>query len=621
MIRNESKILERCLNALVGTVDLFCIHDTGSTDTTRDIAREFLQEHTGSLTTSEWKNFGFNRTKSFEAAKQLVIDLKWNLEETYGLLLDADMVFVSGTLKQEKLTEKGYSLIQTNGNLEYPNCRLVRMDYDWKCVGVTHEYWDGPTVALPKSVACIEDKNDGGCKSDKFERDVKLLEKGLEEEPNNVRYMFYLAQTYHSLGRHRDSIAMYKKRIASGGWFEEIWYSHYMIGKTYLSIGDPIRAESWLLRAYKYRPERIESIYVLTRYFREIGDHYKAYSYMKKGIHAQISNDSLFIEKDVYTELFHYERSILEYYVNKDKNDGLRASVDYLTRSTSLAPSVLSNIEFYVSPIGDAYPITNLPSPFGPEFKPSAISIRNYPFANVRYINYWIENGEYKTPPEKCVLTENAYVNLDTGEVVTKMLDSSIQLERRNVHVKGLEDVRLYGKDRFTATVLEYSDGPRVLDGRYNSESGNYEDYTILKSPENRYCEKNWLPIEESGNFIYDWFPFRIIGPNPKIVSTPPIFSLFRGSAPPIRVDNEWWVLVHIAHYSKPRKYYHCLVVLNDVYTPIRFSLPFVFKSIGIEYCISFRSIGETLECYTSTFDSNPAKIIIQKSRLYWISI
>jgi len=326
MVRNESKILRRCLDALVGIADAFCIHDTGSTDTTRDIASEFLQEHTGSLTKSEWKNFGTNRTESFREAKKCVEALKWDLTQTYGLLLDADMVFVPGTLKKETLTEVGYTLIQLNGNLEYPNCRLVRMDRDWECVGVTHEYWDGPTTALPRSVAYIEDKNDGGCKADKFERDARLLEEGLKEDPTNARYMFYLAQTYNALGRLPEAIEMYKKRIGAGGWFEEIWFSHYMIGKSYLSLGDPIQFEAWMLRAHKYRPERAEAMYQLTKHFREKGDNWKAYGYLQKGRQIPKPTDSLFVEKDVYNDLFDYEATILDFYVDKLR-DGLRDSM------------------------------------------------------------------------------------------------------------------------------------------------------------------------------------------------------------------------------------------------------------------------------------------------------
>jgi glycosyltransferase involved in cell wall biosynthesis len=197
MVRNESRILERCLNSVQGLVDAFCIHDTGSTDTTREIARSFLEtgKRKGCLTESVWKDFGTNRTTSFQAAQDYLTTAGWDLKTTYGLLLDADMMFHPGSLKEQTLGEIGYSIVQCAGTLEYPNCRLVRMDHPWRCQGVTHEYWDGPTSKLDKATCWIEDHNDGGCKSDKFERDARLLEEGLRETPTNERYMFYLAQT------------------------------------------------------------------------------------------------------------------------------------------------------------------------------------------------------------------------------------------------------------------------------------------------------------------------------------------------------------------------------------------------------------------------------------------
>ena len=622
MVKNESKIIERCMKSVEGFVDAFCVTDTGSTDNTRDIVKDFLKTRKGCLIECEWKNFGHNRTISFAAAQDYVRNmLKWELSDTYGILLDGDMVFVPGTLKQQRLGDVGYSIIQIAGNLQYPNCRLVRMDFAWKCVGVTHEYWDGPTKALSKDICYIDDRNDGGCKSDKFERDARLLEKGLEEEPENVRYMFYLAQTYHSLGRWKDSADMYAKRIAGGGWYEEVWYSHYMIAQCHLSLGDPIEFERWMLLAFKNNPRRAESVYKLTKYFREQSQHYKSYHYMKLGKDIPLSTESLFIERDVYLGLFHYEQSILEYYVHPGSREGARASVAYWLSDNALQQSVLSNYEFYAKPIGNVQPIRNFPSPFGPEFRPSAISLREYPYANVRYVNYWIENGEYKTPPGKCVITENAYVNLETGELQMAMKDASVSLPRRQVAVKGLEDIRLYGIDRFTATVQEYSEGVSILDGRYNAETGNYEDVSVLESPFNRTCEKNWLPIGDTENFIYDWHPLQILGPNPKVYETPPMFSMFRGSAPPVPVEDGWWALVHMVQYSKPRKYYHCFVSFDNNWRPRKVSIPFVFASPSIEYCVSFRIANGAAECYASFMDSNPARVTIPMSEIEWVSI
>ena len=618
MVKNESRILERCLKSVEGLVDAFFILDTGSTDNTVEIATEFLKTHTGRVTECPWRDFGYNRTRSFENAQMYLQSmLAWDLKDTYGLLLDADMEFVPGKLKEQTLGEIGYTIVQLAGNLEYPNCRLVRMDYKWKCKGVTHEYWDGTTHPLTKDICYINDRNDGGCKSDKFERDARLLEKGLKDEPTNVRYMFYLAQTYHSLQKWKESIAMYKRRIAGGGWFEEVWYSHYMIAQCYLSLKDPIRFEAWMLRAYKYHPKRAESIYKLTKYFRENAEHYKAYHYAELGCKIPIPNDSLFIEKDVYTGLFDYEKSILDYYVKPDKKEGLIHTFQYLLKDERYAQNVLSNMKFYVQPISYSPVKFRLESPFGEKYRSSAISIDKAPYANVRWVNYWIENGEYKTPNDEPVMTENAYTNLDTGEVLMCMKDSSVDLPRRDVRVKGLEDIRLCD-GKFTATVQEYSEGVRVLQGDYNKETGNYENCKLLESPENRHCEKNWLMIPGTEDILYDWFPFRVIGKNPVTHQVPPLFKLFRGSAPPFRKGNEWWVLVHMVEYSKPRVYYHCFVILDENYKPKKVSLPFIFNEMPtIEYCVC---ATETM-FYISTNDKDSAWVEYSANKLDWISI
>ena len=80
MVKNESKILQRCLEAVEGIVDAFCICDTGSTDNTCEIARSFLETHKGCLTETVWKDFGHNRTLSFVGARDYVRDvLQWDL--------------------------------------------------------------------------------------------------------------------------------------------------------------------------------------------------------------------------------------------------------------------------------------------------------------------------------------------------------------------------------------------------------------------------------------------------------------------------------------------------------------------------------------------------------------
>jgi glycosyltransferase involved in cell wall biosynthesis len=641
MVKNESRILERCLKAVEGVVDAYCIHDTGSTDNTCEIANKWLMTHNGCLTHSEWKDFGYNRTQSFIGAYDYVKTTDWDPKTTYGLLLDADMVFHPEKLKEQTLELAGYTVIQVAGHLAYPNTRLVRMDHPWTCRGVTHEYWDGPSTSLPRDICWIEDQNDGGCKSDKFTRDARLLEQGLKDEPENVRYMFYLAQTYHSLGRWKDSIAMYKKRYEAGGWDEERWYSLYMIAQSYLTLGDAGKFESWMLRARAFRPGRAESVYKLAKYFREKGEHYKSYQYVQMGKDIPLSGDSLFIETPVYTGLFEYEATILLYYLDR-KQEGLLQTTKYLLRDTAEnMDNVYKNMSFYVQPLGKGFrnhPVMR--DAAGSDYHPTSVSVFRHQGKvchNVRFVNYSIDqrNGSYMMKngdwsSGHTVMTQNVFWD---GTTERKMDDGSVLLPRnQNANIRGLEDLRVYtdskGELRFMATQREYTEKSRILGGIYDMRLGRYRDCEVYEPPTPTECEKNWLPIEGTEDIVYSWHPLQVGQLKDKTLEittthpTPWLFRHIRGSAIPFRIDNELWVLTHCVEYSSPRKYFHSMVVLNaKTYKPLRMSLPFSFRKTEIEYCIGMRPQERAIEFVFSSWDDNPLITEIPLESFQWLQL
>jgi glycosyltransferase involved in cell wall biosynthesis len=194
MIKNEEKIIERCILSAIPIIDAVCITDTGSTDNTVNKVNDLFNKLniTGKVFVDEWKNFGYNRNNSFINCVTYCKELGWDLNETYGLLVDADMKLVVKNFNKNILNSNGYKIIQDNSSIEYYNTRFLKMSIEWKCVGVTHEYWDGSeTDSLGKDLIYIDDIGDGGCKSDKIQRDINLLEQGIIDEPTNVRYYFY----------------------------------------------------------------------------------------------------------------------------------------------------------------------------------------------------------------------------------------------------------------------------------------------------------------------------------------------------------------------------------------------------------------------------------------------
>jgi hypothetical protein len=452
--------------------------------------------------------------------------------------------------------------------------------------------------------------------------------------------MFYLGQTYHSLGRWKDSINMYKLRIAAGGWEEEIWYSMYMIAQCYLALEQPEKFEAWMVRAYKYRPSRAEPLYKLAKYFREKSDHYKAFAYVKKGRGIQVSNDSLFVEKNVYAGLFDYEATILHYYLDHPKSKGLEESMRYLLKDQSHMDNVYNNIYFYIEPLeGDVVSHPIVRDTHGQNFHPSSVCFFEHEgqlYHNVRFVNYFYDwtNGQYISrngnfSQSNQIRTQNA---IWTPHATTPMRDDSVTLPRRSTNIVGLEDVRVYtnrvGRLCFVSTSVEYSEKIRILHGEYNL-NGTYTNCKVLQPPTDTHCEKNWLPINHTNDIIYNWYPMTVgfIKDDRLVIhtthTTPWFFRHLRGSAIPFRVDDTYWCLLHFVEYSNPRKYYHCFVKLDlDTYKPLAISLPFVFrKGNAIEYCLGCMRENEKIVFGFSTYDDNPCLMKIPMSQIQWLSI
>ena len=228
--------------------------------------------------------------------------------------------------KKEDLGEYGdYKITQyvNDGETFYYNVRLIKMSLPWKCFGVTHESWkcgkpgENRSAVFPEmSKIWIVDIDDGGCKKNKFERDIKMLLDALETE-NEIemksRYHFYLGQSYMCIGKFEESIDHYKKRLSYGGWDEEEWLSMYMIVKNYYFLKNYEEMEKWAIKAYEMRPIRADQLAVICDAFLRIKDYDKARKYMELGIKIPLpAREMLYVSKKIYSTFFHYIHFELE---------------------------------------------------------------------------------------------------------------------------------------------------------------------------------------------------------------------------------------------------------------------------------------------------------------------
>jgi glycosyltransferase involved in cell wall biosynthesis len=648
MIKNESRIIKRLIESTFPIADAVCICDTGSTDNTVEVLTDYFKglqipakiyngpEHL-------WKNFGYNRSQSFLAAVAYCNELGWDPEHTYALVMDADMqLVVKPEFKKSMLTSAGYKMIQKAGSLEYYNSRFLKIGHPWSCVGVTHEYWDGAntdTITMDKMY--INDVGDGGCKSDKFERDVRLLEEGLKESPNNPRYLFYLAQSYKDSGQHDKAIEFYKKRIDAGGWYEEIWYAMYTIMKLYAEKKDWAQMEMWGMKAYEYRKERSENLLYLVRFFKDRRQYFKAWHYWLLGAGIKRPDDLLFIETDCYERGFDYERTIIHDYIfPHKKHDSTTYAIDYFNKWGE--HSCYMNLQWFVQKIPGI--VRELPFKQIGDYVPTSTSmlpLEDGKFRlNVRYVNYRIQpNGSYlmmengKLSGDNPVRTMNYTCLMDQNyNVITPLKKMEPAFAPvHNTHIKGLEDLRIFydaeGKLRFFGTTMEYSHNGKIqqVTGYYNTLAGRLEDLKHLKAPQDTDCEKNWISYK-GDRVIYGWNPFRICRPDVDgrlqievLQETPKIMSHMRGSTNLVEDSGFFYGLTHCVMYTTPRKYYHMVVKIDGEQDKIvAHTLPFFFCNNAIEYTLGFNKQGDTYTAIVSQNDCNPVLVQFKDIDLVW---
>jgi tetratricopeptide (TPR) repeat protein len=266
IVKNESRVMERCLNCLLPVLDFVCITDTGSTDNTVEIITNWCTEHNlpYKVHVDTWVNFAHNRSNSFTNAK------KTFPEATYCLLVDADMKMeVMPNFCKQDLKDNYYTLEQYHGDFSYTNIRIISMHLNWVCKGVTHESWwaDNSGNKSHYTGLRIDDIGDGGAKGDKFIRDKKLLSEALNRKDlakdERSRYHFYLGQTLKDSGEYEESIKHYLWYINNPkyGYYEYVYLSHYHIGICYERMGKDKEAMEWYYKSYEFRNERLEGLY------------------------------------------------------------------------------------------------------------------------------------------------------------------------------------------------------------------------------------------------------------------------------------------------------------------------------------------------------------------------
>lgn len=305
--RDEAEHLPRLLENITGAFDQVVLVDTGSTDDTLDIFDGWLHDN---AQMGDWSEFEW--TGSFSDARNEALG---QLSTDWCVWMDADdtcsdpralVALLRGAhpeVDAAAFSFPNHWLGGTTGSRVRATRRGAAM---WR--GSRHESLDTGeqwTAAL-RSVSFTEHRAGGRY----LEDDLRALHAEFEADSTNARAAFYLAQTCRDLGATEQARSTYDKRVALGGWAEEVYVA---------MVEAALLAHDWLPRltaALDFRPSRPEAYYHLARLLRETGKPRAGYLFAAAGVDLPRSTDALFVQTWMHEWGLEFEEATSAYYAN-----------------------------------------------------------------------------------------------------------------------------------------------------------------------------------------------------------------------------------------------------------------------------------------------------------------
>jgi glycosyltransferase involved in cell wall biosynthesis len=317
IVKNETKVLARCLDSIVPFVDAWLIVDTGSTDGTQEHVRQYFASRgiPGKLVERPWRDFAHNRTEALRLARPHA-DYVWIIDADEKLEYEAGFQLPSLEADAYQLLHRGHK-----STTEFYRTQLVRSRLPFRYQGVLHEVisCDEPHTTARIATGLVSvGYFDGARNADpvaKYRSDTEVLEKALESEPDNARYVFYLAQSYRDSNRLELAVATYERRVKMAGWAEEQWYAALQMAVLYERQGQHAQAINAYLNAFALRPTRAEPLCELARHYRERAAYPLGHLFARRAMEIAKPDDILFLDESVYSWRALDEFSICAYYV------------------------------------------------------------------------------------------------------------------------------------------------------------------------------------------------------------------------------------------------------------------------------------------------------------------
>ncbi|ASV68548.1 MULTISPECIES: glycosyltransferase family 2 protein [Cytobacillus] len=278
IVRNEEEVLAECLKSVSDLCDEIIIVDTGSTDETEKIAKEFT-EH---LFHYEWTDdFAAARNYAFEQATQdyilwldaddiLLPDDRQKMKDLKGALsFDVDAVAMLYHLAFDEENKPTFSSRRH---------RLVKRDRHFKWHGPVHEYLEVGGHIIESDIAIKHNKSRKQTHHEQSDRNIKIYEKRVEKgEEFSPRDLFYFANELKDHARFENAISYYAQFLQSKkGWVEDEIRACLSIAECYKHLNIEESELEALILTMKFDTPRPEAACKIGDIYKEKNDFNKA---------------------------------------------------------------------------------------------------------------------------------------------------------------------------------------------------------------------------------------------------------------------------------------------------------------------------------------------------------
>lgn len=356
IMKNEERVLPITLQAVLPLIDAYAIVDTGSTDSSKEVARKILAGLPGEIVDAPWTGFADARNRSLDLAAGM---------GDWTFILDADDVVTMNATKTEiaaQLDSDAHPVTIHHANYVFTRPLLLRSSCPARFRGVVHEFLDTSDVKTYGAViAGAEIIYNGAGTSDrnvdlarKYARDIELLENAIAEcdEPALVsRYIFYLAQSYKDSGQLQQAYQSYGDRTRRrDGYDQEKYVSYLQLGHIAALIGSDsaLRLHMYLM-AYDTDPARAEAQFHIAEMCRENHWWQLGWKFILDGQRQTLDRTKLFVDSTVYDWRLDYEMSIAAFYT-QSPSEGREACLRLLARD-DIPPNIIDvtvqNLTYY----------------------------------------------------------------------------------------------------------------------------------------------------------------------------------------------------------------------------------------------------------------------------------